>query len=80
MAEVINTEPARTTQPRYPWDEWTDGRTWVATEGVDFDVTAANFRAQLHVKASKLAGKKVTTSVDGNKVTFRFYEVPEETQ
>jgi hypothetical protein len=28
---------------RYPWDQWTNGETWVLTQGEDFDVTVDSF-------------------------------------
>lgn len=37
----------------YPWDEWTDGRTWKATKGKDFHTTVDSFRVTLRSHAHR---------------------------
>lgn len=75
MAEVVNETISR---EKYPWDKWTDGQTWVAVEGADFDISPSNFRAQLHVKATKLENTRVTTAIRGDRVIFQFSKKDDE--
>lgn len=58
--------------PKYPWTVWLDGEEHVIQKGVDFEQPAVNFQTSLHVKA-RMKGIKVTTAIDGDKITFRFY-------
>ena len=57
MARVLTAYKFRTvgaTRKRlYPWDEWTDGRTWKATSGKDFTTPAESFRTTLHSHARR---------------------------
>lgn len=57
----------------YPWAKWTNGRTWRAERGKDFNCLAENFRSVLHQLARR-RGLVVETSsgVDGEFVDFRF--------
>lgn len=45
----------------YPWSDWTDGRVWKVTEGIDFKVTRNSFRSTL---ASHAARNGYTLKVD----------------
>lgn len=56
--------------PRYPWDEWFDGQVRKAQRGVDFQVTAANFRYTIKA-AAKRRNLVVRTKVRGDDVTFQ---------
>lgn len=48
--------------PKYPWEEWTDGQTWILKQGEDFDCTIPSMRAIVHAKARELE-QKVTTKL-----------------
>jgi hypothetical protein len=66
---------------KYPWDEWTDGSTWVIEHGVDFHRPPRKFiDSNLHGKASGLSMKVRALSFeeDGRTfIRFQFYK-PEE--
>jgi hypothetical protein len=57
MARVLTAYKFRTVGSHrkrlYPWDEWTDGRTWKATSGKDFATPAESFRTTLHSHARR---------------------------
>lgn len=62
----------RTNSTDYPWDDWTDGRVWELTRGVDFTSNAASFRAHLY-KVSKDRGIDVRSRIiDEDTIVFRF--------
>ncbi len=56
---------------KYPWDKWMDGSIWVATRGVDFDVTAESFRQGV-IKAGIRWGGNSRSHVEGDTVVFQF--------
>ena len=55
-----------TSRARFPWDEWTDGQTYQAVQGVDFQSGPYSFTQQLRKKAEKL-GVEVKTRVEQDK-------------
>lgn len=54
-----------TSRRRFPWDEWTDGQTYQAVQGEDFQSGPHAFTAQLRKRAETL-GLEVKTSVEKN--------------
>lgn len=52
-----------TSRRRFPWDEWTDGQTYQAVQGIDFQSGPHAFTAQLRKKAETL-GIGVKTRVE----------------
>lgn len=78
MAEVLNSDEAaqlglRGAKSKYPWSEWSDGQTWKITQGQDFEISPHSFCTQLYNRAGKI-GKKVSCSVLGDQIVFRFHE------
>lgn len=68
MAERIHDPP----EPKgYPWDEWTDGATWLVKQGVDYHCQSATFQSYLYRVAARRK-MQVTTSYIGNGVRFSF--------
>lgn len=73
----IMNPPERTHNSKYsdlPWDEWMNGKTHEAEQGVHFTGDVANFRSALAARAKK-NGLKVRTRIDWDntgKVFFRF--------
>jgi len=61
---------------RYPWAQWTDGKTWILTAGVDFSCSPASFKAAVHAAARRMGLVARTAAVyeddqpDRIKVTF----------
>ena len=63
MATVLDEalEPRRKgPKPKYPWDEWLDGRTRLLTPGEDFDVKTSTMRAMVYQQAYKRGMRAVT--------------------
>jgi hypothetical protein len=76
MATVVeDREPRRRTF--YPWHEWTDGRTWRAKKGEDFNIGLNGFQYLLHQKARTLGVKVKTGCPGGDVVEFRFEKADE---
>lgn len=46
----------------YPWDLWGDGQRWLLTQGEDFSVDIASFRAGAY-QAARHRGKRCKTKV-----------------
>jgi hypothetical protein len=57
--------------PKYPWPSWTGGGTFTVDVRT-YDLKPRKFVSYLRDKA-KSVGMKVTASIDGDSVTFRFY-------
>ncbi len=57
----------------HPWDEWTDGRIWKITQGIDFSSQINSMRSYLSQKG-KVYGKKVRTTQEGKSLIFQFFE------
>ena len=58
MAKVIEQHVPRQrswTQSQYPWDEWLDGRSWLLTQGEDFECTIDSMGIAIR-KAAKARG------------------------
>jgi len=84
MARVVSTYKFKTERAKggpgrpavYPWDRWTDGRVWKATEGVDFQTARNVFRSTLANRAVRTGYTVKIDSVDGPKgsrsVVFQF--------
>jgi hypothetical protein len=54
MARVIDQLPdSRRRRSLYPWDEWTDGRVWVALAGEDYTVKHGGFRSAAGSEAKR---------------------------
>lgn len=83
MAKVLDGyEFDKRTSPfaKYPWSEWTDGRVWSVTEGVDISQPARNFSAGTLTATASRYGMKVRRRVQGNTVIFQFYKPEGATQ
>jgi hypothetical protein len=75
MATVITSFDFHQRGPRssYPWQTWMDGQIRVAKRGVDFNVTAEQFRSTILLK-SKIrgaGGTAFTSVVDPDTVVFQ---------
>lgn len=60
---------------RYDWVKWSDGSTWQATKGEDFDCSRQGFTSLLYAQA-KRNEVKVRVNLpkdDENAVVFQFY-------
>lgn len=54
MAEKVEgVEWGRTTNGKYPWDQWLDGDEWRLFAGKDFRVDHESLRTQAYVAASR---------------------------
>lgn len=76
MAETISDIAPR--GARYPWEQWTNGKAWRATQGADFQCSVEGFAAVIYSHARR-RGLRVTVSVlvDGC-VDFQFSKpIPE---
>lgn len=76
MAVVIERQtPA---WPLYPWKLWTDGRTYAATKGADFDCDVDSFRSSLysHGRRHKIPVEVWRNKADANVIEFRFTPKP----
>lgn len=61
---------------RFPWNRWTDGKVWIATPSVDFDVPVNQFRSLLHERARR-TGLAVSTKLFGEmSIAFVFSPNP----
>lgn len=49
----IEWDAPATARRKFPWDEWTDGKTYQATEGEDFASNVNVFVTQLRNRAEK---------------------------
>jgi hypothetical protein len=68
MARVIDTFPAATSQSRYPWDEWLDGRVWELIAGEDFSSKPETIRQNATVQAHRRGGTARTRLIqDGER-------------
>ena len=59
----------------FPWQRWTDGGIWLATEGEDFEMSPKSFSYHLK-KHGRLEYKDVDVKIYGCDVFFRFREMP----
>jgi hypothetical protein len=58
---------------KYDWEKWADGGEHTAVRGKDFHCGVPSFVGLLHNKCARLNVTHVTTSVDGDAVTFKFH-------
>jgi hypothetical protein len=75
MASTIKqlTKRQRGRPPKYDWDLWGDGQSWVCHEGTDFFTSTTSFRALVHRTANSRGCKAETTIDKNNKsVSFRW--------
>jgi hypothetical protein len=78
VPEVIASFTSRKGRPpKYPWEEWTDGRSRRLRRGEDFDADLVSFRTMVHRKARDL-GSNIGAYTHINKadqsIQVRFYE------
>ena len=73
MVQLIEEVPGDGKYRRYPWNEWTDGKARVATQGEDFTVRLESFRTSLHIEARNRGLKCKTSKVAHNQIAFQFY-------
>ena len=71
MATVVDSFK-RGRHAKYPWVEWTDGRSYLAHRHYDFQCSPVSFRMILYQRAV-VEGKRVETSIDSDgDVWFQF--------
>lgn len=58
--------------PKYPWDEWTDGRIWEIEKGVDFTIPIVHMQQNITRKARAMKMKATTRSDKSKKIIFKF--------
>lgn len=79
MAEKIDEFPVAPRPPlrSYPWDEWTDGGTWVLISGVDYSQETDHFRNRMYAQARDrglgVRTHKVTEEGEPEKLVIQFY-------
>lgn len=56
----------------YPWHNWLNGETWVATKDEDFTVSVTSFMSGLSNRAARENLTVKYTSPDDKQVFFRF--------
>lgn len=68
--------------PLYPWDEWTDGRIWKVTEGIDFTTSRNGFRSCLagHAKRKGYTLKAENTNRSSGTKSVVFQFLPKDTK
>ncbi len=71
MAERIHDPPE---DSGYPWDEWTDGKWWRVTRGVDYQCSTQSLQAYLYRVALKRQ-LSVQSKREGDLLMFRFRKV-----
>jgi len=72
MTTVHASPPEPGTKPRYPFDEWLDGREWTLTRGRDFWGDAATFRHRIQGAANaRRVGLHVMIAADQRHLTVR---------
>ena len=62
---------------QYPWDEWTDGKTWEVAKGADFTCSLNSFRNGLYSIAKSYDLKVVSATFceeDDEIIRFRFFD------
>lgn len=76
MAERIEqfTRDQPNNPPRYPWPEWSDGKKWRATRGVDFTCSVNGFRSSLYRYANRHM-LDVEVRLEGESVEFQFNDL-----
>jgi hypothetical protein len=65
--------------PKYPWDQWTDGHTWRVTHGKDYTCTTGSLVVYLYHKSNMLKRKVKVRVQRGigrkpDRVVFQFVE------
>jgi hypothetical protein len=70
MAEIVDDDLLR--KFTYPWDEWSDGRTWQITRGEDFEVSAMAMRAQITGAATRRGMRAIIRKKGPDTLRFRF--------
>jgi len=74
MATVVRKKIAWNQTKKYDWKTWTDGRTWSARKGKDYQYEDSKFQRALHAYANT-HGLKVRTKIEKKgEVIFQFYE------
>jgi len=57
--------------PKYPWDEWTDGKEHTVQYGVDFNCMPESLGVLIR-KTARNRGIEVAVSIEGDFVHFKF--------
>lgn len=73
MGEVVGDIPPDQRESIYPWDKWFDGQVWKLTQGEDFTITPAGFRA-LAVKTAQRRNIAATVALRGSSVFIQASE------
>jgi hypothetical protein len=66
MAKIVDGMPRRRPIPsKYDWSEWFDGQARILEPGVDFSISAENFRAAARLAAARRGLGLQTHIADG---------------
>ena len=60
MAVEIKGNLVRRHATKYDWDKWLDGKQWMLSQGIDFEVTQESFRSAAFIAVRK-RGLNLTT-------------------
>lgn len=61
---------------RYPYEEWSDGQTRIATRGVDFDCSVGSFQHLLWTYARRAGLRARTQRIESDRIAFRLEARP----
>lgn len=64
---------------KYPWERWTDGAVYQATQGVEFTYSPHNFACALRARGRK-EKMRVKTQYDSETLTMTFQFFPAESE
>ncbi len=74
MAEILEDAPGihrGGARPKYPWDEWLDGKTWLIKRGEDYAVPSTSMTAMIRMTARRKGGWVTTIANYGDSIVFR---------
>jgi hypothetical protein len=74
MAERVQGAEGPRRRRWYPWDKWTDGSVWRATQTEDFTCSPSSFQTALHQRARQQGLDVTTGSPEPGIVEFQFVE------
>lgn len=76
MGTIIDKfESKRGRPPTYPWEEWTNGESWLLHKETDFQANLVSFRTMVHRKARDMGLKAFTKINEADaSIKIRFYE------
>ncbi len=72
MAERLEGFEFKNGHAIYDWETWLNGEVWKLTRGVDFQISAINFRTSASAAATK-RGKNTHARIIGDEVILQAY-------